>query len=146
MENATMNQTEVNNSNVAVNETTNGFDELLGVQMDSAEVQNNPFVKNLTGSPTAARKQRATALMIRVRESQENLIRAIRSKINQLQNDLRVTCDLRGTNTMDLQIRNINPIEFVNKIQSIKMDIYAEKIALSNAQETYRQLFGADYK
>lgn len=146
MENATMNQTEVNNSNVAVNETTNGFDELLGVQMDSAEVQNNPFVKNLTGSPTAARKQRATALMIRVRESQENLIRAIRSKINQLQNDLRVTCDLRGTNTMDLQIRNINPIEFVNKIQSIKMDIYAEKIALNNAQETYRQLFGADYK
>lgn len=146
MENATMNQTEVNNSNVAVNETPNSFDELLGVQMDAAEVQNNPFVKNLTGSPAAARKQRATALMLRVRESQENLIRAIRSKINQLQNDLRVTCDLRGTNTMDLQIRNINPIEFVNKIQSIKMDIYAEKIALTNAQETYRQLFGADYK
>ena len=121
-----------------------GIDQLLGIDQ-GAVGEMTPFVKNLTGSPAVTRKQRATALMLRVREAQENMIREIVSKINVLNNDLLTTFDLRGSSSIDLNIRNIDVVEFTKKIQEIKMELYAEKIALAQARETYRQLFGKDY-
>lgn len=106
------------------------------------EFADSPFAAGLTSTSAEVRKARASVLTKRVAEAQIDLIRGIKSHIASLKDKLSNLLDLRAQTTMDLRIKNIDPVAFTGQIQEISEELYSWDIKLNVAVSTYKKLFG----